>query len=127
MSIVVFTHKGDFHKMEKFLRAMKKNDMFSRIDAECRKGVQALAAATPVDTGKTASLWNYEIEKGRNGVSIRWTNDNINKGINIAIILQYGHGTGTGGYVQGRDYINPVMRPIFDQIAESVWKVVTSA
>ena len=88
-----------------------------------QKGVQALSSATPVDSGKTASSWNYEIR----GTSIYWTNDNINKGVNIAVILQYGHGTRNGGYVQGRDYINPAIRPIFDSMVDEIWKEVTSA
>lgn len=89
-------------------------------------GVQALRSATPVDSGLTASSWGYEIEKNGDTWSIYWTNSNINEGVNIAVILQYGHGTGTGGYVSGQDYINPAMAPIFEQIANDAWKEVTS-
>lgn len=89
-------------------------------------GVQALMSATPVDSGLTASSWGYEIEKNGDIWSIHWTNSNINDGVNIAVILQYGHGTGTGGYVSGQDYINPAMSPIFEQIANDAWKEVTS-
>ena len=89
-------------------------------------GVDALSAATPKDSGETASAWGYEIERDATGYSIHWTNDNINKGVNIAVILQYGHGTGTGGYVQATDYINPAMAPIFEQIANDAWNEVTS-
>lgn len=89
-------------------------------------GVDALAAATPVDTGKTASSWFCKIVQGDNSASISWSNSNVNDGVNIAIILQYGHGTRNGGYVEGRDYINPAITPIFDEILEKVWKEVTS-
>lgn len=109
----------------KFLKRIK--DL--RIESILRKygeaGVSALMAATPVDTGKTASMWGYEIEKTSSGWTINWTNDNINNYVNIAVILQYGHGTGTGGYVAGRDYINPAMAPIFDELADEAWNEVT--
>ena len=88
-------------------------------------GVEALAAATPKDTGETAASWSYEIVQTRNGYSIFWNNSNVNRGVNIALILQYGHGTGTGGYVRGIDYINPAIRPVFDEIANAAWKEVT--
>lgn len=90
------------------------------------EGVNALASATPYDSGETAASWGYEIEKTGSGYSIHWVNDHINQGVNIALILQYGHGTGTGGYVQGRDYINPAIAPIFDKIAEDAWREVTN-
>lgn len=109
----------------KFLKRIK--DL--RIESILRKygeaGVSALMAATPVDTGKTASMWGYEIEKTSSGWTINWTNDNVNNYVNIAVILQYGHGTGTGGYVAGRDYINPAMAPIFDKLADEAWNEVT--
>lgn len=88
-------------------------------------GVESLRQATPVDSGETAAAWGYEIQKTSDGASIFWTNDNVNDGVNIAVILHYGHGTGTGGYVQGREYITPAIRPIFDEIAEAAWKEVT--
>lgn len=90
-------------------------------------GVAALVSATPSESGKTASSWTYEIQNSANGASITFSNTNINKGVNIAIILQYGHGTGTGGWVQGRDYINPAIRPVFDNIADAVWKEIVNA
>ena len=90
-------------------------------------GVDALAAATPVDTGKTAASWTYEIEKKNGSYSIVWLNTNVNKYVNIALILQYGHGTRNGGYVKGRDYINPAIQPIFDKIAEDAWREVTDS
>jgi hypothetical protein len=89
------------------------------------EGVKALRDATPKDSGETADSWGYEITKDGRGYVITWTNSKKNKGVPIAIILQYGHGTGTGGYVEGRDYINPATRPIFDAIAEEAWKEVT--
>ena len=90
------------------------------------QGVRALASATPVESGETAAAWGFEIEHNGDQWSIHWTNDHINQGVNIAVILQYGHGTGTGGYVAGRDYINPVLAPIFEQIANDAWKEVTA-
>ena len=97
------------------------------LEKYAKEGVSALAAATPIDSGKTASSWGYEIEVSGDSATIHWTNSNENKGVNIAVILQFGHGTGTGGYVQGRDYINPAMRPVFDRIAEEVWREVINA
>ena len=89
-------------------------------------GVGALASATPLDSGKTAASWGYEISMSGNSATITWINSNQNQGVNIAVILQYGHGTGTGGYVAGRDYINPAMRPVFDKITEDVWREIQS-
>lgn len=124
---VKFEVSGGFTKTERFLNRMKRREYLNVLDEFGRDGVQALRNATPVDSGATAEAWDYEIKRTRNYTEIVWTNSNINDGIPIAIILQYGHGTGTGGYVQGRDYINPAIRPIFDKIAEKAWKVVTSA
>ena len=114
--------KGDYRRTEKYLNDMSKNDMFRNLSKYAQEGVAALAAATPVDSGMTAASWSYEIVDNGDSVSIHWINTNVNKNVNIAIILQYGHGTGTGGYVQGRDYINPSMRPVVDRIEESVIK-----
>lgn len=91
------------------------------------KGVDALSMATPIDSSLTASSWRYEVEISKGASQITWLNSNVVKGVPIAIILQYGHGTGTGGYVQGQDYINPAIQPIFDEIADEVWKAVISA
>lgn len=88
-------------------------------------GVDALSAATPVDTGKTAASWGYVITRTSDTATITWTNSNVNNGVPIALILQYGHGTGTGGYVKGRDYIKPAIRPVFDELANELWKEVT--
>lgn len=124
---VNFEVSGGFTKTERFLNRMKRREYLNVLDEFGRDGVQALRNATPVDSGATAEAWDYEIKRTRNYTEIVWTNSNINDGIPIAVILQYGHGTGTGGYVQGRDYINPAIRPVFDKIAEKAWKVVTSA
>ena len=124
---VKFEVSGGFTKTERFLNRMKRHEYLNVLDEFGRDGVQALRNATPVDSGATAEAWDYEIKRTRNYTEIVWTNSNINDGVSIAVILQYGHGTGTGGYVQGRDYINPAIRPVFDKIAEKAWKVVTSA
>lgn len=124
---VKFEVSGGFTKTERFLNRMKRREYLNVLDEFGRDGVQALRNATPVDSGATAEAWDYEIKRSRNYTEIVWTNSNINDGVPIAVILQYGHGTGTGGYVQGRDYINPAIRPIFDEIAEKAWKVVVSS
>ena len=123
--MIKFNHKGDFKNIEKFLSRMSNKEEFKALDRFGQAGVEALRAATPVRSGATASMWGYEIQNDGSTVKITWTNDNINQGVNIAVIIQYGHGTGTGGYVQGRDYINPALRSVFDQIANDVWKEVT--
>lgn len=123
---ITFEYKGS-DKTEKALKKMLEGDMYRGIEQICQKGVEALRQATPVDEGTTAAAWAYEIERSRGGLRIIWTNSHVNKGAPIAILLQYGHGTGTGGWVSGRDYINPAMRPIFDEIADTIWKAVTSA
>ena len=124
---VKFEVSGGFTKTKRFLNRMKRREYLNVLDEFGRDGVQALRNATPIDSGATAEAWDYEIKRTRDYTEIVWTNSNINDGVPIAVILQYGHGTGTGGYVQGRDYINPAIRPIFDKIAEKAWKVVTSA
>lgn len=121
------TSEGSFDKTEGFLEKMERLNLYTQLVRSATEGLNALRAATPVDSGITASSWGYEVQRRGEDYVIIWTNSNVNKGVNIAIILQYGHGTGTGGYVAGRDYINPAMRPTFDKIAEDVWKVVTSA
>ena len=119
-----WTHTGDWSKTQKFLNRIIGKKYLNILSEYGQKGVAALSAATPADTGKTATSWNYEIVQSTGQTEIHWINSNVNKGVNIAIILQYGHGTGTGGYVQGRDYINPALRPVFDEMADSIWKEV---
>lgn len=125
--MIKFVQKGNFNNTEKFLKKMTSKNLFRNLEKYGEKGVQALSSSTPKDSGKTAISWDYEIKIGQKSVEIYWTNSNVNKGVNIAVIIQYGHGTNNGGYVQGRDYINPAMRPIFDEIADNVWKEVTSS
>lgn len=115
---------GDFSKTKSFLKNLSKKQKQLSLDDWGRAGVAALSSATPVDTGKTASSWSYSIEQRSDGVSLVWNNSNVNDGVNIALIIQYGHVTRNGVYVQGRDYINPALVPIFDKLAESVWKEV---
>ena len=117
--------KGDYAKVAKYLNDLRKISRMRILTKYGKMGVNALSSATPINSGKTASMWDYKIEDTRDGSKIIFTNDHINKNVPIAIILQYGHGTGTGGYVEGRDYINPAIQPIFDQIAEDIWKEVT--
>lgn len=122
---VSFNHKGNFSKTENFFKKLLKRDYLAALDKYGQMGVQALSDATPKDTGETASSWSYEIEKNDKSTSIIFSNSNVNDGVNIAVILQYGHGTGNGGYVTGIDYINPAIRPIFDEIVKGAWKEVT--
>lgn len=123
--MITFKQKGDFSKVSKYFEKQSKLGYPTLLDKYGKMGVDALAEATPKDTGKTASSWFYKTANSPTGVSITWSNSNFNKGVPIAVIIQYGHGTGTGGWVEGRDYINPAMRPIFDKIAEELWKEMT--
>lgn len=125
--MVTIKHRGNFNKLERFLNAVRGARYLNMLDKYGQEGVKALSAATPVDTGKTAASWTYEIERSPTRTTISWLNTNTNQNVNIAVILQYGHGTGTGGWVQGRDYINPAIRPVFDRIANEAWREVTSA
>lgn len=117
--------KGDFSKSLSYLQRTKHAVRCSNLDKYGREGVAALASATPVDSGLTANSWSYRIEYGDNSVKLLFLNSNIQNGVPIAIILQYGHGTGTGGWVEGRDYINPAIQPIFDRIVNDAWREVT--
>lgn len=123
--MITFRQRGDFSKLTRYFERVKEAAKIGILDKYGREGVAALSSATPVDSGVTASSWHYEIERQNGSVTINFLNANINKGVPIAIILQYGHGTGTGGWVQGRDYINPAIQPIFDKIAENAWREVT--
>lgn len=123
--MISFRQKGDFSKLTRFLEKAKNVVRIGDLDKYGREGVAALASATPVDSGLTASSWYYEIENKNGSVKIQFNNSNIQNGVPIAIILQYGHGTGSGGWVQGRDYINPAVQPIFDRIADEAWREVT--
>jgi len=116
---------GELKDTENYLKRMKDTDIFNSLSRYGDAGVAALADATPVESGATASSWYYEIKKTQTSWSIIWGNSNVVDGVPIAILIQYGHGTGTGGRVAGRDYINPALRPIFDKMAESAWREVT--
>jgi hypothetical protein len=118
---------GSFKNTESFLNAIMKLDIRSLIEPYAQEGVRALASATPVDSGLASRSWYYDIEQDAKGTRIIWKNSDVESGFPVAVMLQYGYGTGTGGYVQGVDYINPAIRPIMDRIANDVWKAVTSA
>lgn len=124
--MITIKQKGDFKKLDRYLERLLNVIKRGELDKYGRMGVDALMAATPVDSGKTARSWYYEVKHTNGGASIVFRNSNVNDGVPIAIILQLGHGTGTGGYVAGRDYINPAIQPILDQIANDAWKEVTS-
>ena len=123
--MITFRHKGNFNKLTVCLEKADRTARLKDLDKYGREGVAALASATPVDTGLTASSWYYEIKRQNGVVALNFCNSNVNNGIPIAIILQYGHGTRNGGWVEGRDYINPAIQPIFDRIANDAWREVT--
>lgn len=123
--MIRFRQQGDFTKLTRFLERAKEAIHLGDLDRYGKAGVAALSSATPVESGETARSWYYEIKHQKGSVTILFCNSNIQNGVPIAIILQYGHGTGTGGWVQGRDYINPAIRPIFEQIAKGAWREVT--
>ena len=123
--MITFTQTGNFDKTEAYLARLKQEDLSAVLNKYGEMGVNALSNATPTDSGLTAQSWYYTIVSRRGYYSIRWHNSNVHEGIPIAVLIQYGHGTRNGGYVQGRDYIMPAIRPIFDQIANEAWKEVT--
>ena len=123
--MITFKHKGDFSNLTRFLERAKEVVHMGDLDKYGKAGVEALASATPIDSGETANSWYYEITNSNRSAKITFNNSNIQNGVPIAIILQYGHGTGTGGWVEGRDYINPAIQPIFDEIANNAWREVT--
>ena len=123
--MIKFTQKGDLSVVARYLQRLSRGQIFAVLNKYGEMGVSALAAATPVEEGETAAAWSYSIKQSSGYYSIRWHNSHVNDGVPIAVILQYGHGTGTGGYVQGRDYIMPAIRPVFDQIAAEAWREVT--
>lgn len=125
--MISFVDKGSFKNMEKFLKTMKSLNILALMEEYGREGVHALERATPVDSGLASRSWFYEVEKKGDLYVISWHNSDVENGFPVAAMIQYGYATGTGGYVQGRDYINPAIQPVFDKIAEKIWKVVTSA
>lgn len=124
---ISFESSGSFKNTERFLSRMSKGDIFKALDKHGAAGVAALKSATPRDSGVSAASWSYKVEKNGKSYSIEWRNSHKVAGVPLVILLQYGHGTGTGGYVRGRDFINPAIKPIFDRIANDVWREVVSA
>lgn len=125
MPAIKITQKGEFEKITRYLTKLKNKQVLEVLDKYGKLGVKALEESTPKDTGLTAASWYYEIEIEGKRVTLAFHNANVNRGVNIAIILQYGHGTGTGGWVEGRDYINPALQPIFSRLADEAWEEVT--
>jgi hypothetical protein len=125
MSLIKFKQKGNFSRITSYFERVKEVFKVGELDKYGREGVEALRAATPVDSGKTADSWYYEIENQNGKATISFHNSNVNDNVSIAVILQYGHGTRNGGWVEGRDYINPALQPVFDKIAADAWKEVT--
>lgn len=123
--MISFKQKGDFSKLNRYLERVKEAARIGVLDKYGRTGVAALSSATPRESGLASSSWGYEIERGKGTARIIFTNSDIENGFPVAIMLQYGHGTGTGGWVEGRDYINPAIQPVFDKIAEDAWREVT--
>jgi hypothetical protein len=124
--MITVSSSGTFNKTHKFFQFMKSTRPFDPLDRYGREGVRLLSSATPIDTGETANSWSYNVEHRGSRHILTWSNDNVEDGVNIAVIIQYGHGTGTGGYVQGIDYINPALRPLFDKLVEDVWREVAN-
>lgn len=127
MGLISFSSTGNFDKTDRFLSFLLSGNEFNFLESYAEQGVAALQGATPTETGETAAAWSYEIERSGSDVTIWWTNSHVDSaGTPIVIMLQFGHGTGTGGYVQGRDFINPAIQPVMDEIANSVWRAVDS-
>ena len=126
MPVITLVQKGNFKKTNSFIEKALEFVRLGELDKYGRQGVKALAEATPIDSGETSQSWYYKIERHKSSVSIVWCNSHVENGCNIEVILQYGHGTRNGGWVQGRDYINPAIQPLFDEIADKAWKEVSS-
>ena len=124
--MLTFSQSGDFGNTERFLKNVANDSFFANLESYGQAGVQALADNTPRDSGETAQSWGYKVIRSRTNPGIEWYNTNVNDGTSVAILIQYGHATKSGGYISGRDYINPVIRPIFDKIAADIWKKVTA-
>lgn len=126
MGVISVKHGGNFNNLERFLKSSsRRQNLMTILKSYALEGVAALTSATPIDSGKTANSWGYNINLNKNSISLNFTNSNINQGVPIAILIQYGHGTRHGGYVRGRDYINPAIQPIFDNITNAIWREVT--
>lgn len=125
--MIIIKHTGNFEKTDGFLKKVRRHQYFNILSEYGRKGANSLAAATPVDTGKTADSWGYKVEVKDSSATITWTNSNINKGVPVALVIQYGHMLPQGVWVEGIDYINPALKPIFKEMADKVWKEITTA
>lgn len=125
--MIIIKHSGNFRKAERFLKKMNQRDYLSTLRQYGQQGVDALELATPKNTGVTAGSWSYEIKHGENGYAIYWKNSSTNRGMNIALLLQYGHATGWGSYVKGIDYINPALQKVFKEMADALWQEVKQA
>jgi len=123
--MITFTASGSFDNTENFLKRMSKADHMNLLNSAGARGVEILSRVTPIDTGKTAQSWTYTITRKKDSYRLDWSNSNSQNGSNVAVLIQYGHGTGTGGYVQGIDYINPAIRPIFETLVSDIWREVT--
>lgn len=123
--MITISSKGNFNNTEKFFKKVATSNYISVFDKYGKEGVRLLSSATPVDTGKTSESWTYEVKKSKSGISIEWSNSNVVNGVQIAVIIQYGHGTQNGAYIQGQDYINPVIKPLFDILTNDIWKDVS--
>lgn len=123
--MIKFKQTGSFKNTEKFFKTIGGGDYFKGLDYYAQAGVDALQKSTPRDTGKTAESWSYSIDKTKSGVTISWNNSNINDGVNIALIIQYGHAMPSGYYIEGVDYINPALQPLFELMGKKVWEEVT--
>ena len=124
-SIISYTTIGDLRKTDTFLKHLMRQDLTSVLHRYGKRGVDALSAATPVDTGTTAASWDYTVTEAKGSATISWTNSNVNRGVPIVLLIEYGHGTGTGGYVQARPFIKETIGPILDELADALWKEVT--
>ena len=122
--MITISSKGNFNNTEKFFKKVISSNYLSIFEKYGKEGVRLLASATPIDSGKTANSWSYDIQKNKSGISIIWSNSNIIDGVSIAIIIQYGHATRSGSYIQGKDYINPAIKPLFDKLTEDLYKDV---
>ena len=122
--MIKLSSNGDWSKTTSFLRRAYKLDIGALLKKYAEQGLKALSAATPVDTGLAASSWGYRIDVKKGESTITWTNSDIEGGCSVVLLIQYGHGTRNGGYIQGRDFINPAMQPVFDDMVEEIWKEV---
>lgn len=123
--MITISSKGNFNNTEKFFKKVISSNYLSIFEKYGKEGVRLLSSATPVDTGKTSESWTYDVKKSKRGISIEWSNSNVINGVQIAVIIQYGHGTQNGAYIQGQDYINPVIKPLFDILTNDIWKDVS--